>query len=45
MLEDPRVRRMAKTLVEYSLGVQPGWEVAIGGTTAALPLIQAVSRR
>ena len=44
MLEDPRVRRMAKTLVDYSLGVQPGWEVAIGGTTAALPLIQAVSR-
>ncbi|MEP6774203.1 MAG: aminopeptidase [Chloroflexota bacterium] len=44
MLEDPRVRRMAKTLVAYSLDVQPGWEVAIGGTTAALPLIQAVCR-
>ena len=44
MLEDPRVRRMAKTLVDYSLGVQPGWEVAISGTTASLPLIQAVCK-
>jgi aminopeptidase len=33
---------MAKVLVEYSLGVQPGWMVTISSTTAALPLVQAV---
>ncbi len=43
MLEDPRVARMARVLVEYSLEAQEGWEVAIVGTTAALPLIKSVS--
>lgn len=41
MLSDPRIARMAKVLVEYSLGVQPGWTVTIDATTAALPLVQA----
>src|SRR6476659_10331486 len=41
MLVDPRVERMAKVLVEYSLGVQPGWLVTIAGSVAATPLIQA----
>ena len=41
MLVDPRIARMAKVLVEYSLGVQPGWTVTIDSTTAALPLVQA----
>jgi aminopeptidase len=45
MLEDPRVARMAKTLVEYSLGVKPGWMVVISATTAAVPLVQAVYRQ
>ena len=44
MLEDPRVARMARVLVAYSLGVQEGWEVTIVGTNAAMPLMQAVSR-
>ena len=44
MLDDPRIARMARVLVDYSLGVQGGWEVAIVGTTAALPLVKAVSR-
>lgn len=44
MLEDPRIARMARTLVDYSLGVKEGWEVAIVGTTAALPLIQSVCK-
>src|SRR4051794_14263941 len=44
MLIDPRVERMAKVLVEYSLGVQPGWLVTISGSVAATPLIQAVYR-
>jgi len=45
MLEDPRVGRMAKVLVEYSLGVQPGWMVTITARPAALPLVGAVYKR
>lgn len=41
MLIDPRIARMAKVLVEYSLGVRPGWIVTIDATPAALPLVQA----
>lgn len=44
MLVDPRVARMAKVLVEYSLGVKPGWMVTISGTVATMPLIQAAYR-
>ena len=44
MLVDPRVERMAKVLVEYSLEVQPGWLVTINASVAATPLIQAVYR-
>ena len=42
MLRDPRVDRMAKVLVEYSLGVRPGWLVTVSGSVAATPLIEAV---
>ena len=42
MLEDPRIARMAKVLVEYSLEVKPGWVVTISATTAAIPLVQSV---
>ncbi|HEX8217964.1 MAG TPA: aminopeptidase [Chloroflexia bacterium] len=42
MLTDTRIARMAKVLVEYSLGVRPGWLVTIDATTAALPLVHAV---
>ncbi|MFL5735471.1 MAG: aminopeptidase [Chloroflexia bacterium] len=45
MLEDPRIARMAKVLVEYSLEVRPGWMVTISSTTAAIPLVQAVYRQ
>ena len=41
MLTDPHIARMANVLVEYSLGVQPGWVVTIDSTTAALPLVRA----
>ncbi|HKP54252.1 MAG TPA: aminopeptidase [Chloroflexia bacterium] len=44
MLIDPRIERMAKVLVGYSLGVQPGWKVSIFGGTAAIPLVQAAYR-
>src|ERR1700731_403566 len=33
---------MAKVLVEYSLGVHPGWLVSVSGSVAAMPLIEAV---
>lgn len=44
MFEDPRIARMARVLVEYSLGVQEGWEVMVNGSPVALPLIQSVCR-
>ena len=44
MLQDPRIERMAKVLVGYSLGVEPGWTVSISGTSLATPLIHAVYR-
>jgi aminopeptidase len=44
MLEDPRIARMAKVLLDYSLGVKPGWTLAITGSVAALPLIQSAYR-
>jgi aminopeptidase len=42
VLRDPRVDRMAKVLVEYSLGVRAGWLVTVAGSVAATPLIEAV---
>src|SRR5436190_5009028 len=44
LLTDPRIARMAKVLVEYSLEVQPGWTVTIDAGMAALPLVHAVYR-
>src|SRR5436309_532072 len=35
---------MAKVLVEYSLGVQPGWILTIHGAVPAAPLIRSVYR-
>jgi aminopeptidase len=36
---------MAEVLVNYSLGVQPGWMVTIDTTPAALPLVHAAYRQ
>lgn len=44
MLLDPRIERMAKVLIGYSLGVKEGWTVTIFAGTAALPLVQASYR-
>lgn len=44
MLVDPRIEKMARVLVGYSLGVQPGWSVTITGGPVALPLIYAACR-
>jgi aminopeptidase len=43
-MSDPRMALWARTLVEYSARVAPGQTVAIGGTSAAEPLIRAVYR-
>jgi len=45
MLQDSRVEQMADVLVNYSLGVQPGWQVGIQSSTLAAPLIAAVYRK
>jgi aminopeptidase len=45
LLEDPRIARMAKVLVEYSLEVQPGWVVTITTGPAAMPLVKVVYRQ
>ncbi len=38
---DPRIRRWAKLLVEYSIGVKKGDVVLIRGTSSAQPLVKA----
>lgn len=45
MLADPRVEKMAEVLVQYSLRVQPGWQVVINSSTLAAPLVEAVYRQ
>jgi aminopeptidase len=41
---DPRVEAYADLLLDYSLGVQPGWQVLVATTTEARPLAEALSR-
>jgi aminopeptidase len=39
---DPRIDEYATLLVERSIGVQPGWQVAVRGNHIGRPLIEAV---
>jgi aminopeptidase len=39
---DPRIDEYARLLVERSVGVQPGWQVAVRGNHLGRPLIEAV---
>ncbi len=39
MLKDPRIEKLAKTLVEYSIGMKPGETVLINAPAKAKPLI------
>jgi aminopeptidase len=41
---DPRVEAYADLLLDYSLGVRPGWQVLVATTTEARPLAEALSR-
>lgn len=43
-MPDPRMEQLARTLVQYSVGVQPGDRVAISASSAAMPLVEAVYR-
>ena len=42
---DPRVRAYADLLLDYSVGVQPGWQVLVGTTVEALPLARELLER
>ena len=43
-MQDIRLERWAKALIEYSLYIKPGETVAIMATSEALPLVEAVYR-
>lgn len=43
-MADPRVEKLAELLVDYSLDVQPGQQIAIRGHWAARPLLVATYR-
>jgi aminopeptidase len=42
---DPRTDEYARLLVERSLGVQPGWQVAVRGNHLGRPLIESVAEQ
>lgn len=44
-MQDPRVDRLARLLVEYSVAVQPGDRILIEAGTAAEPLVRALFER
>jgi aminopeptidase len=43
-MKDPRIEEYARLLVDTCVGVQPGWQVAVVGSTNGRPLIEEVSR-
>ncbi len=44
-MTDPRVKKFARILVDYSANIQPGDRVQIDSTLAALPLVEALYER
>ena len=44
-MKDPRVKKFAHILVDYSANIQPGDRVQIDATLAALPLVEAMNER
>lgn len=44
-MNDPRIERFAKILIDYSAKLGPGERVLLEGTTAAEPLLRALYRR
>jgi aminopeptidase len=41
-MADPRDRQLAELLVDTCVGVQPGWQVLVVGTTAGRPLLEEI---
>ncbi len=44
-MTDPRVEKLAQTLVEYSAAIKPGDKVSLTGDVSGLPLIREVYKR
>ena len=44
-MRDPRVDEYARLLVERSIGVEPGWQIAIRATPLARPLVEAMTEQ
>ncbi len=44
-MRDPRIDDYARLLVDRSVGVQPGWQVAIRATPLSRPLVEAVTEQ
>ena len=44
-MTDPRIKKFAQILVDYSTDIQPGDRVQIDATLAALPLVEAIYER
>jgi aminopeptidase len=45
LMTDPRVEKLARTLVEYSVAVQPGETVVLMGDVSGLPLVRETYKR
>jgi aminopeptidase len=43
-MADPRDRQLAELLVDTCVGVQPGWQVIVGGSPPGRPLIEEILR-
>ena len=43
-MADPRIEKLAQLLVHYCIGVQPGQNISLSGTSAALPLVAETFR-
>ena len=43
-MTDPRDRQLAELLVDTCVGVQPGWQVLVGGSPPARPLLEEIVR-
>jgi aminopeptidase len=43
-MSDPRDRQLAELLVDTCIGVQPGWQVLVGGSPLGRPLLEEIVR-
>ena len=44
-MSDPRVEKLADMLVNYSVGIKPGYKAMIEGNELAKPLITAIYKK